>query len=262
MAAIQFHSVTKTFPRHRGQLLARDRLRHFFLAARPEPFYALRDVSVSVEPGEGLAIVGHNGAGKSTLLSLAAGLSFPDRGTVETHGRVAVLMELGTGFHPDLSGAENIRLNSALIGLSRRELRARFDGIVEFSELEAFIDEPMRTYSAGMAMRLAFSVAVSVDPDILIIDEVLGVGDKAFFAKCVDRIRQFRHAGKTILCVSHSTEIVRTVCNGGLWLDHGHVMADGSLDTVLAAYHDSLKPLAAAMGSLEKSGHPVARENQ
>ena len=247
MSAIRFVGVSKIFPRHRGQLLLRDRLRHLLISTPTEPFYAVRNVSLSVQPGEGLAIVGANGAGKSTLLTLGAGLSTPDEGHVEVQGRIAALLELGSGFHPDLTGAENIRINSALLGLSRREARERFGDIVEFSEMRDFLDEPVRTYSAGMTMRLAFSVAVNVDPDILIVDEVLGVGDRAFFTRCVERLQEFRRQGKTILCVSHSTEIVKTLCAGAVWLDHGRVMADGPIDTVIAAYHDSLKQAAPAV---------------
>jgi len=239
MAAVRFDRVSKSFPRHVGQMLLRDRLRHLWRPPRHERFYALKEVSFTLEHGESLALIGPNGAGKSTLLSLAAGLARPNGGALEVEGRVAALMELGSGFHQDLTGAENIRINAALLGLSRSEVRRRFDEIVEFSELRDFIQEPLRTYSGGMMMRLAFSVAVHVGPDILVIDEVLGVGDQAFFAKCVDKIVEFRRAGKTILCASHSTGTVRMLCERALWLDHGQVVADGPIDGVVEAYQET-----------------------
>ena len=167
---------------------------------------------------------------------------------MEVHGRIAALLDLGAGFHPDLTGAENVRTNAALLGLSRREVREKFDEIVAFSEIGDFIEEPLRTYSSGMVMRLAFSVAVSVDPDVLIIDEVLGVGDMAFFAKCQERIMQFRHAGKTILCVSHSHSTLKDLCNRAIWLDHGRLMDDGPLGRVAEAYKNAMSPQAAYSG--------------
>jgi ABC-type polysaccharide/polyol phosphate transport system ATPase subunit len=152
---------------------------------------------------------------------------------------VEALLELGSGFHPDLTGAENLRIKASLLGLTRRQVRERFDQIVEFSELGDFIDEPLRTYSSGMWVRLAFSVAINVDPDLLIIDEVLGVGDQNFFSKCVDKIMEFRHVGKSILCVSHSLDTLERMCDRGLWLDHGRVVKQGSVSEVLKAYRDS-----------------------
>jgi len=217
-------------------MLIRERVNHLLRRTRAERFYALRDIGFSVGHGESVAVVGHNGAGKSTLLSLATGLCRPDSGRVMVEGRVAALLELGSGFHPELTGAENIRVNAALIGLSRREVRRKFSDIVDFADIGDFIEEPVRTYSAGMVMRLAFSVAVMVDPEILIIDEVLGVGDLAFYAKCQERIRQFRDAGKTILCVSHSTETATSLCDRALWLDHGRLVGDGAITRVMDAY--------------------------
>jgi lipopolysaccharide transport system ATP-binding protein len=161
---------------------------------------------------------------------------------VEVHGRIAALLELGAGFHPDLTGAENVRINAALLGLSRREVRWKFDEVVAFAEIGDFIDEPLRTYSTGMTLRLAFSVAVSVDPDILVVDEVLGVGDMAFQAKCLERIIQFRQAGKTILCVSHSNETLFGICDRGVWLDHGRLMKDGPIMRVVEAYKEHMSP--------------------
>jgi ABC-type polysaccharide/polyol phosphate transport system ATPase subunit len=236
MYAVRFDQASKSFPRHTGQMLLRDRLLQVFRSSRKDPFYALSGVSLQLDHGESLAVIGGNGAGKSTLLSLVARLSYPDQGTVDVRGRVAALLELGSGFHPDLNGAENIRINATLLGLSRRQTMERFDQIVEFSGIGEFMDEPIRTYSAGMTMRLAFSVAVFVDPDIILIDEVLGVGDQAFFVKCVERIFQLKHEGKTIICVSHSTEILKQLCDTGLWLDHGRVVRQGPVDDVITAY--------------------------
>jgi len=244
MPVIEFKRVSKYFHRHAGQMLLRDRIARLL---RPEPrerFYALSEVSFGADAGESIAIIGHNGAGKSTLLNLATSLCAPSTGTVTVNGRVAALLELGSGFHPDLTGAENVRINAALLGLNRAQARASFDQIVEFSGIGDFINEPLRTYSTGMMMRLAFSVAVNVDPDILIIDEVLGVGDQAFFAKCFDRIMQFRRAGRTILCVSHSLPTLATLCDRGLWLDHGRVVRAGRVTDVIEEYSQSMgKPL-------------------
>ena len=239
--AVRFDHASKTFPRHSGQLLLRERLMQIVRASRKDPFYALTDVSFELDHGESLAVIGGNGAGKSTLLSMTAQLSFPDQGTVDVRGRVAALLELGSGFHPDLNGRENIHINSALFGLSRRQTMERFDEIVAFSGIGDFLDDPIRTYSAGMTLRLAFSVAVCVDPDILLIDEVLGVGDQAFFAKCVERIFQLKHEGKTIVCVSHSTEILKQLCDTGLWLDHGKVERQGPVGEVISAYQSELR---------------------
>jgi ABC-type polysaccharide/polyol phosphate transport system ATPase subunit len=239
--AVRFDCASKSFPRHIGQMLLRERLMQILRPATKDPFYALTDVSFELDHGQSLAVIGGNGAGKSTLLSMSAQLSFPDRGTVDVRGRVAALLELGSGFHADLNGAENIRINATLLGLSRRQTMERFDQIVEFSGIGDFLDEPIRTYSAGMTMRLAFSVAVCVDPDILLIDEVLGVGDQAFFAKCVDRIFQLKHEGKTIICVSHSTEILKQLCDTGLWLDHGKVIRQGPVGEVISAYQAEIR---------------------
>ncbi len=228
-------------------MLLRDRIRNVF---RPEPrerFCALRDVSFSLDPGESLAVIGQNGAGKSTLLNLATQLSLPSEGTVRIGGRVAGLLELGAGFHPDLTGKENVWINAALLGLTRRQVKDRFDSIVEFAGVGDFIEEPLRAYSTGMAMRLAFAVAVNVDPDILIIDEVLGVGDEAFFAKCFERIKQFRRASKTLICVSHDLKSLEVLCDRAVWLDHGKVAGFGPLRQVAQAYHEfSSAPAASA----------------
>jgi ABC-type polysaccharide/polyol phosphate transport system ATPase subunit len=238
--AVRFQGVWKSFVRHAGQLLLRDRIKHMFQSHRPEKFHALQDVSFTIEDGESVAVIGPNGAGKSTLLNLTTELCRPDRGRVEVHGRIAALLDLGAGFHPDLTGAENVCINAALLGLSRRDVKEKFNAIVDFAEIGDFINEPLRTYSSGMMMRLAFSVASSANPDILIIDEVLGVGDLAFAAKCRERIMQFRRAGKTILCVSHSNDTLKDLCERAVWLDHGQVMDDGPIARVVEAYTNAM----------------------
>lgn len=233
---IEFQNVSKTFPRGGGSQLLRTYLGLVFQRPPREVFYALKDVSFTVEHGESVAVIGANGAGKSTLLSLVAGLTPPDAGAVSVQGRVAPLLELGVGFHPELTGAENVRLNAALMGLSRQRTGQVFEDIIEFSGVRDFIDEPIRAYSSGMVLRLAFSVAIHCEPEILLIDEVLVVGDQAFQAKCMERIREFRSQGKTLLCVSHSAEMVRTFCDRAIWLEHGQVRQIGPAGEVLAAY--------------------------
>ncbi len=239
MPAILFENVAKSFPMHRGQMLLRDRLVNLVTQRTGPRFYALRNVSFQVEQGESLALVGHNGAGKSTLLALAAGVTRPDTGNVTMEGQVATILELGAGFHPDLTGAENVLINAALMGMTQKEAHARYDSIVEFSGVGEFIEEPLRTYSAGMNVRLAFSIAVSMDPEVLVIDEVLGAGDEQFYKKCLEKILEFRHAGKTILCASHARELLKMLCDRALWLDHGEVKAEGAIDEVLGAYRSS-----------------------
>ena len=240
MGAVVFKDVSKCFRRHAGRQLLRHRLAHML---RPSPgvapFYALRDVSFELQRGESLAIVGPNGAGKSTLLNLATSLCLPDTGSVHIKGRVAALLELGSGFHPDLTGAENVSIHAALLGLNRRQVNERFEAIVDFSGVRDAINEPLRTFSSGMVVRLAFSVAVNSDPEILIVDEVLGVGDQEFFAKSVARIKELRRAGKTMLCVSHALGTLASMCDRGLWLDHGRVRGAGPVLEVLQAYRES-----------------------
>jgi ABC-type polysaccharide/polyol phosphate transport system ATPase subunit len=247
MPMVAFEGVSKYFVRHGGQILLRDRIRHLFERRERERFWALRDVSFALEPGESLAVIGQNGAGKSTLLNLATQLCLPSEGAVRIDGRVAGLLELGAGFHPDLTGRENVRINAALLGLSRRQVNQRLDSIVEFAGVGDFIDEPLRTYSTGMWMRLAFAVAVNVDPDILIVDEVLGVGDQTFSAKCFERIMEFRRAGKTLICVSHDLNSLEILCDRALWLDHGRAARLGPLRQVVQAYREfSSAPAASA----------------
>jgi len=191
---------------------------------REEEFWALRDVSFEVRQGEMLGVIGRNGAGKSTLLGLIVGTITPTTGEVETTGRISSLLELGAGFHPDLTGRENVYLNGSILGLRRADIARRFDAIVAFSELERFIDVPVKHYSSGMFVRLAFSVAMEVDPDILIVDEVLSVGDERFREKCRDRIGEFRRRGKTFLIVSHEMETIQSLCDRAILLERGETV--------------------------------------
>ena len=239
MALIQFERVSKVFSHGAGPKLLRAHVRDRLKKPAKNVFYALKDVSFSLDPGQSLAVIGRNGAGKSTLLSLVAGLCPPTEGRVTVSGRVAALLQLGSGFHPDLTGLENARLNASLMGVSRRRTEAVLSSIIEFAEIDAFLNDPIRTYSTGMVMRLGFAVAVHADADILLIDEVLGVGDQRFQAKCFDKILEHRAAGKTLLFVSHGGELIRRFCERAMWLDQGEVMLTGPVDQVLEAYSDS-----------------------
>ena len=198
---------------------------------------AVRDFDLAVEPGETLGVVGRNGAGKSTLFKLIARVLYPTAGRVVVAGRIAPLLELGLGFHGELTGRENVLLQGALLGFSRREMRRRLDGIVAWAELADFIDSPIRTYSSGMTARLAFAVATDVQPDILLVDETLAVGDERFQAKCRERINAFRQGGKTVLLVSHDLVQVRENCRRAIWIHKGRLVRDGDAEAVTAAYH-------------------------
>jgi len=233
---IEFSNVSKSFHRHAGKMLLRNHLLQMLRRVREERFFALKHVSFTLQRGESLAVIGRNGAGKSTLLGLVAGLAKPDEGRVTVNGHVAALLELGCGFHPDLTGHENVRMNASLLGLSRKETDAAFDSIVDFSGIGDFIHQPLRTYSTGMIMRLAFSVAVNTNPEVLLIDEMLAVGDTAFQAKCIEKIHEFRNSGKTLLCVSHAAGMIQKLCDRAIWLDHGELIMSGSVAEVTAAY--------------------------
>lgn len=236
MEVITFESVAKTFELHERSKLIRQHITAWLRPKKRQCFHALRNVSFRVRGGESVAIVGSNGAGKSTLLNLVTGVAQPDEGKVTVKGRVAALIELGAGFHPDLVGRENVYLNAALLGFSQKRTDELFHRIVEFADIGEFIDEPLRTYSTGMGLRLAFSVAIHMDPEIMIIDEVLGVGDASFQAKCFERILDFKNRGKTILCVSHSPAMLYQFCQRAIWLDHGEIVMDDEIRKVLAAY--------------------------
>jgi ABC-type polysaccharide/polyol phosphate transport system ATPase subunit len=241
-AAVECIEVVKRYYHYSHRTTS---LREFFIRSilrRPihvrRAEFTLRGLNLRVEAGESVALVGANGSGKSTALRLIAGIYGPSEGVVRTRGRVAAVIELGIGFNPELTGAENVAVYGAVMGLSRREVRSRFAEIVEFAEMSEFINEPMKYYSSGMQARLAFSVAMSVRPDILLLDEVLAVGDQRFRERCLDRLHQFRAAGGTLIVVSHESNMIAELCDRALWLDHGTVRMDGPTGDVLAAYHE------------------------
>lgn len=205
----------------------------------------LRNITCSIAAGSTVAVIGRNGSGKSTLLKLLAGIYRQERGTVQVNGRLAALLSLGVGFQGELSGRENVYLNGVVLGLSRRQVRERFDDIVRFAELEEFIDAPVRTYSSGMHMRLAFSVATNVDPDILLLDEVLAVGDARFAQKCHERMNDFKHRSKTILLVTHDLATAATWCDSALWLEHGELRGFGDAAGVVQRYQQAMSAPAA-----------------
>ena len=239
--AIELIGVSKRYRRHTDRsatslktYLVRDLWRR---RAEPDEYtWALRDVTLAVNRGTTVAIVGRNGSGKSTLLLVVGGMLAPTTGTVRVAGRSAALIELAAGFHPELTGRENVLINGVLLGLSRAEIRRRFDDIVRFAELEAFIDQPVRTYSTGMYMRLGFSVAVHVDPDVLLFDEVLAVGDLSFVHKCLDRMNAFKKAGKTIVVVTHDLNTAAHWADQAVWMDRGRVRMTGEPPVVVDAY--------------------------
>lgn len=237
--AIEFQQVSKQFvieheqrKTHGASLWGRLRRRGEW----KERFWALRDVSFAIAPGEAVALIGANGSGKSTSLKLMSCIISPTSGVVVVNRQVTGLLELGAGFHPDLSGRDNVYLNGSILGLSRREINQAFDAIVAFAEIERFIDAPVKHYSLGMYMRLGFSIAVHMQPDVLLIDETFAVGDQAFQAKCLTRIHQLKKQGVTIVLVSHSLDAVRELCERGIWLDGGQVRADGRINGVIESY--------------------------
>ena len=242
MSAITLEGVSKVYRRHGRQrrfatlksaLLTGSLVRHL----RPDQaFRALDGVSLSVEAGAACGVIGRNGSGKSTLLKLVAGITRPTSGHVGVRGRVSALIELGAGFHPEISGRENVFINGVMLGLSRRQIDRRFAEIVEFAELEDFIDAPVKTYSSGMYMRLGFAVAVHVDPEILLVDEVLAVGDESFSLKCLDKLAEFRRRGKTILFVTHALPMVERFCDEAVWLDAGRRRMAGDPRRVVQMY--------------------------
>jgi len=211
--------------------------------AKPQAFMALRDISFSIQPGDTVGIIGANGSGKSTLLKLITGIYQPSRGKIIVRDRMVSLLELGTGFHNDLTGRENVYLNGALLGRSRAQIRQAFDSIVDFSELENFLDTPLKRYSSGMRMRLGFSVAIHVEASILLLDEVLAVGDNQFQAKCIKRMAELRDSGCTMLVVAHQMDAIRQMCKRTLWLSRGKLMADGPTEQVVHQYEDYLRSL-------------------
>jgi lipopolysaccharide transport system ATP-binding protein len=238
-AAVEVCGVTKTYRRDLPRSL-KDRLLHP-AGGGQDRTVALRDVTLSVPASRTMGLIGHNGAGKSTLLRLIGGVGKPDAGSIDVCGRIAALFELGTGFHPELTGRESIEVAAVVAGMRRREARAAIEPVVAFAELEDYVDAPLRTYSTGMQARLAFAIASHIDPEVLLVDEALAVGDLAFQARCISRLREMQHAGTTILLVSHSPGLVAELCDEVAWLRGGRVVGVGAPHEVTARYRDAME---------------------
>ncbi len=245
--AVVLEHVEKHFKKYvlkRNYASFKERLVHFnWFEKNPnkEQLEVLHDISLSIDKSTVFGMIGNNGSGKSTLLKLIAGIYKPDKGRVTLNGRVSTLIEIGAGFHPEFTGRENIFINGIILGLPRKEIKKRFDQIVAFAELEEFIDAPVRTYSTGMYMRLGFSVAVNVDPDILLIDEVLAVGDESFQKKCIEKIMEFKNSGKTMVIVSHSMEMMKRLCDDVAWVRDGTLVRGSTPADTIAAYQSANK---------------------
>ncbi len=272
--AIVLRDVTKLYRRYayrRQFSTLKSALLKGSLASELEPGEVLRavdGVSLAVVPGSTVGLIGRNGSGKSTLLKLVAGITKPTTGTVDVRGRISALIELGAGFHPEISGRENIFINGVMLGLTKREIVRRFDEIVEFAEIEDFIDSPVKTYSSGMYMRLGFAVAVHVDPDVLLIDEVLAVGDEGFSLKCLDKFSEFKRRGKTILLVTHGLGLVQRYCDEAVWVDGGRIRGQGDPRRVVHTYTTDItrneeRALASAdRRALAATGEPGDRDDE
>jgi ABC-2 type transport system ATP-binding protein len=239
--AIEIAGLWKKFRLYRDKAVTlKERLLFFKSRHRWEDFWALQDISLVIEKGLTVGLIGRNGSGKSTLLKLMSRILYPNRGTVTVNGRISSLLELGAGIHPDFTGRENIYLNASIFQMGRREVEQKMQDIIDFAELADFIDSPVRNYSTGMFMRLGFAVATSVDPEILLVDEVLAVGDTAFQKKCLDRMTEFKKRGKTIIIVSHSLEQVEKMCDTAVWLNQGRIQSMGEAGKVIGEYRKSL----------------------
>lgn len=235
--AIEVKNVYKTFDVYLDKAnTIKERLLFLFSRSRKEKREVLKDINLEIKKGETVALIGTNGSGKSTLLKLMTKIIYPNKGSIETYGKLTSLLELGAGFHPDFSGRENIYFNASIFGLTKKEIDKRLNQIIEFSELEEFIDNPVRTYSSGMFMRLAFAVAINVDADILLIDEILSVGDEHFQKKCFDKMEELKKQGKTMVFVTHSMNAVKKLCDRAIWLYEGKIRLDGSTDEVVDEY--------------------------
>ena len=239
--AIELVNVSKVYRRYGGRRFStlKSALLQGSLRRELQPsqmFPALTDVSFSVPKGATYGVMGRNGSGKSTALKLVAGITKPTAGLVRVEGRISALIELGAGFHPEISGRENVFINGIMLGLTKREIQARFDEIVDFAELREFIDAPVKTYSSGMYMRLGFAVAINVNPDVLLVDEVLAVGDESFTHKCLDKFAEFKRSNRTILLVTHSLNLIERFCDEAVWLDGGRAMSHGDPKRVVGAY--------------------------
>jgi ABC-type polysaccharide/polyol phosphate transport system ATPase subunit len=238
---IRLEDISKRFVIRKDKSL-KERIVNFGRSNKhKDDFWALRDVAFTVESGNSIGLVGANGSGKSTLLKVIGGIIEPTSGMVERRGRVAALLELGAGFHPDLTGRENVFLNAAILGLSRKQTESYFDSIVDFSEIGAFIDTQVKFFSSGMYVRLAFAIAVHVDPDILLVDEVLAVGDEPFQKKCLAKIAQFKREGRTIVFVSHAAAQIEDICDRVIVLSHGSMVFDGAAKAGIAALRKTFK---------------------
>lgn len=229
---IKFNNVGKKFKKG-SKLLLKEALLDLFRPNPTEWFWALKDVSFEVEKGETLGIIGPNGSGKSTILKLVSGVMFPSRGEVSVAGKVSPLIELGAGFHPELTGRENVYLNGVILGLTRKQVKERFEKIVEFAEIQDFIDTPVKHYSSGMYMRLGFSIAIHANPDILLVDELLAVGDINFQKKCMDKMNEFKTKGITIILISHNLKTIEDFCERTIYLDKGKLVSDGKSKDVI-----------------------------
>jgi len=238
--AVRVDDVSKRFRLYREKYHSlKERVIHFGRVPYEE-FWALRDIGLEIAQGETVGLLGHNGSGKSTLLKCIAGILQPTHGTIEVTGRLAALLELGAGFHPELTGRENVFLNASILGMPRKEIEKRFDEIVAFAELERFIDNQVKHYSSGMYVRLGFAVAVNMDPDVLLVDEVLAVGDENFQRKCLDRVKRFQREGRTIVFVTHAPDLVRQICDRAAVLDHGNLVAVGSPGEAVRNFREHL----------------------
>ncbi|HEU5303297.1 MAG TPA: ABC transporter ATP-binding protein [Gemmatimonadales bacterium] len=251
-AAVELRNVSKRFYyyEHRANTLRewfiRRVLRRPLTRRRAE--FTLRNLDLRIDSGEAVALIGSNGSGKSTVLRLVAGIYGPSSGSIQTHGRLTAVIELGAGFHPELTGADNVALYAAVLGLGRKELTARYDEIVDFAETRDLMDTPLKYYSSGVEARLAFAVAVCLQPDVLLLDEVLAVGDQAFRDRCQARLRAFHAGGGTLILVSHEMDQVRALCSRAVWLERGKLRMDGDVDRVLAAYR-ATNPLDSNRGA-------------
>lgn len=234
--AVEVQNVWKKFRIYHDKAYTLKERLIFWNRQKADEFWALKGVNLTIHSGTTVGLIGRNGSGKSTLLKIISRILYPTRGEVKIRGRVSTLLELGAGFHPDFTGRENIFLNASILGFTRKEIKDKLQDIIAFSELEDFIDNPVRNYSSGMYMRLGFSVAVHVDPDILLVDEVLAVGDLAFQEKCINRIKEMKRQGKTIIFVSHSPDQVEDLCDVAVWLDKGEIKMQGRADQVVEAY--------------------------
>ncbi len=238
---IEVKNVSKKFKIYHDKATTLKERLLFLRSKRADVFWALQNIDLTIEKGQTIGLIGHNGSGKSTLLKLITKIIYPTSGEIVTKGRVSSLLELGAGFHPDFSGRENIYINASIFGLSKKEIDKRLDDIIKFSELSEFIDSPIRTYSSGMYTRLAFSVAVHVDPDILLIDEILAVGDVNFQKKCISKIKEFKAKGVTMVFVSHNMNDVLEICDKVVWLDKGKIIDYGDTETVANKYLEEMK---------------------